>query len=349
MRAPSSFHSTAAGVNRSSAAPTSSADCASMGCSGRSTSSRNDASPASPPRHCGCGDRAEVAAEHRRAPHRRERDARRPRDRVGHHALERALAQPAEQERAQELCSGRGRAAEEVGDELAPPRLRPGAGRLADSAQRRIDLEQRERRRGRGRRQLAQRRPPHADRRVRQLARQVRDRDGHLVRAGLPQARGEGVDLREPGRRRRDRGRSACDLLKQHPKSMIAGRSRGFILGASRRLRVATETVEAKTAVLEAAVARAREHAGADAEDVERFVRAYYAHVAPEELAGRSDVDVAGAALAHRQLAAVRRPGETKVHVYTPSAEEHGWESPHTVVQTVSTTCRSSSTRSRWR
>ncbi len=98
---------------------------------------------------------------------------------------------------------------------------------------------------------------------------------------------------------------------------------------------MATETVEAKTAVLEAAVARAREHAGADAEDVERFVRAYYAHVAPEELAGRSDVDVAGAALAHRQLAAVRRPGETKVHVYTPSAEEHGWESPHTVVQTV--------------
>src|SRR5262249_31425028 len=54
-----------------------------------------------------------------------------------------------------------------------------------------------------------------------------------------------------------------------------------------------------------------------------------------EEVAGRSDVDVAGAALAHRHLAAVRRPGESKVHVYSPNAEEHGWESPHTVVQTV--------------
>ncbi|MEP7225632.1 MAG: NAD-glutamate dehydrogenase, partial [Actinomycetota bacterium] len=68
---------------------------------------------------------------------------------------------------------------------------------------------------------------------------------------------------------------------------------------------------------------------------MERFVRAYYAHVAPDDLSDRSDLELAGAALAHRSLALVRQPGETKVHVYTPNREEHGWESPHSVVETV--------------
>ena len=74
---------------------------------------------------------------------------------------------------------------------------------------------------------------------------------------------------------------------------------------------------------------------GDQAEDLERFVRAYYAHVAPDDLSDRSDVDLYGAALAHWNLARVRQPGEPKVHVYTPNVEEHGWESPHTVVETV--------------
>ncbi len=64
-------------------------------------------------------------------------------------------------------------------------------------------------------------------------------------------------------------------------------------------------------------------------------MRAYYAHVAPDDLNDRSDLDLYGAAVAHWNLARVRQPGESKVHVYTPSVEEHGWESPHTVVETV--------------
>src|SRR2546421_2550074 len=99
---------------------------------------------------------------------------------------------------------------------------------------------------------------------------------------------------------------------------------------------MATGPDEAKTAQLEAMVARLRETA--DAEQVPalvRFVRAYYAHVAPEDLADRAPSDALGAALAHWSLARVRRPGEIKVHVYTPNVEEHGWESTHTVVETV--------------
>ena len=64
-------------------------------------------------------------------------------------------------------------------------------------------------------------------------------------------------------------------------------------------------------------------------------MRAYYAHVAPDDLSDRSDLDLYGAAVAHWNLARVRQPGESKVHVYTPNVEEHGWESPHTVVETV--------------
>ena len=57
--------------------------------------------------------------------------------------------------------------------------------------------------------------------------------------------------------------------------------------------------------------------------------------MAPDDLDDRSDLDLFGAALAHWNLARVRRPGELKVHVYTPNIEEHGWESEHTVVETV--------------
>ena len=93
---------------------------------------------------------------------------------------------------------------------------------------------------------------------------------------------------------------------------------------------------DAKAAALEATVARVLEQADADdPEQLERFVRGYYEHVAPEDFVARSDVVLAGAALAHWRLLRVREPGETKVHVYAPTLEEHGWESPHTVVETV--------------
>ncbi|MBA3384941.1 MAG: NAD-glutamate dehydrogenase, partial [Actinobacteria bacterium] len=109
-----------------------------------------------------------------------------------------------------------------------------------------------------------------------------------------------------------------------------------FGWNAKRGPRLATSSDERKAALLEAAVARVHELVdGAQAEDVERFVRAYYAHVAPDDLSDRSDLDLYGAAVAHWNLARVRLPGELKVHVYTPTVEEHGWESPHTVVETV--------------
>jgi glutamate dehydrogenase len=99
---------------------------------------------------------------------------------------------------------------------------------------------------------------------------------------------------------------------------------------------VATRPDEAKSAVLEATVARARERIdGPEADELERFVRRYSEHVAPEDLVERSDLDLCGAALAHWSQLRFRSPGEAKVHVYTPNVEEHGWECTHTVVETV--------------
>src|SRR5437764_6116101 len=42
-----------------------------------------------------------------------------------------------------------------------------------------------------------------------------------------------------------------------------------------------------------------------------------------------------GAALAHWHLLQRRRPGEPKVHAYTPNLDEHGWQATHSVVEIV--------------
>jgi glutamate dehydrogenase len=65
------------------------------------------------------------------------------------------------------------------------------------------------------------------------------------------------------------------------------------------------------------------------------FLERYYRHVPTEDLAGRDPVDVYGAATSHRQLAAVHPQGTSNVRVFTPTLEEHGWSSGHTVVEVV--------------
>jgi glutamate dehydrogenase len=96
---------------------------------------------------------------------------------------------------------------------------------------------------------------------------------------------------------------------------------------------MAVKPEEAKAARVEEAVTQVRERLpAAQADQLERFVRAYFADAAPEDL---GDLDLYGAALAHWQLLQRRHPGAPKVHVYTPTFEEHGWQSPHSVVEIV--------------
>jgi glutamate dehydrogenase len=96
---------------------------------------------------------------------------------------------------------------------------------------------------------------------------------------------------------------------------------------------VTVKPEELKSALVEKAVAQVRDRVhGPEAAQVERFVRAYYADAAAEDVA---EFDLYGAALAHWHLLQRRRPGEPKVHVYTPRLEEHGWQSTHSVVEIV--------------
>src|ERR671915_373535 len=90
---------------------------------------------------------------------------------------------------------------------------------------------------------------------------------------------------------------------------------------------------ELEAALIDTVCSRVRERVGDDeAPQVEEFVRQYYRWVPPEDLAGCSPLDIYGAALAHWNFLRKRRPGETKVRVYNPQFEQHGWQSTHTVV-----------------
>ncbi len=65
------------------------------------------------------------------------------------------------------------------------------------------------------------------------------------------------------------------------------------------------------------------------------YLKRYYRHVADEDLAQRDPVDLAGGALSHRQLAGHRGQGKARVRVFTPTVDEHGWQTGHTVVEIV--------------
>ncbi|WP_030908756.1 NAD-glutamate dehydrogenase [Streptomyces sp. NRRL F-5126] len=65
------------------------------------------------------------------------------------------------------------------------------------------------------------------------------------------------------------------------------------------------------------------------------YLQRYYLHTAPEDLADRDPVDVFGAAVSHYRLAESRPQGTANVRVHTPTVEENGWTSPHSVVEVV--------------
>ncbi|WP_406450713.1 NAD-glutamate dehydrogenase [Streptomyces sp. NBC_00876] len=65
------------------------------------------------------------------------------------------------------------------------------------------------------------------------------------------------------------------------------------------------------------------------------YLQRYYLHTAPEDIAGRDPVDVFGAASSHYRLAQDRPQGTANVRVHTPTVEENGWTSSHSVVEVV--------------
>ncbi|MEU8528663.1 MULTISPECIES: NAD-glutamate dehydrogenase [Streptomyces] len=65
------------------------------------------------------------------------------------------------------------------------------------------------------------------------------------------------------------------------------------------------------------------------------YLQRYYLHTAPEDIEDRDPTDVFGAALSHFRLAENRPQGTANVRVHTPTVEENGWTSSHSVVEVV--------------
>ncbi|MCB1752674.1 MAG: NAD-glutamate dehydrogenase, partial [Gammaproteobacteria bacterium] len=61
----------------------------------------------------------------------------------------------------------------------------------------------------------------------------------------------------------------------------------------------------------------------------------YYRHVSPADLENIGATDLIGAVIAHWQLLRECRDGTPRIRVYNPGFEEHGWQSPHTIVEIV--------------
>jgi glutamate dehydrogenase len=68
---------------------------------------------------------------------------------------------------------------------------------------------------------------------------------------------------------------------------------------------------------------------------ITHFARQFYARCAPEDVLSVELEDLYGGLLSQWHLMGHRKPGVTLVHTYNPSAEEHGWQSPHTVIEII--------------
>src|ERR1700680_1165257 len=93
-------------------------------------------------------------------------------------------------------------------------------------------------------------------------------------------------------------------------------------------------THEQKQALLEPVLRIADQRLAAPAaKEARAFISQYYDNVDPEDLADRAAEDLYGAAMAQLAFARVFATGLPKLRVYNPRTEEHGWASPHTVIE----------------
>ena len=83
-----------------------------------------------------------------------------------------------------------------------------------------------------------------------------------------------------------------------------------------------------------AIVAAARSPKSVRGRDTKRFLQAYYANVDADDIAARDSTELASAALSHLRFARQRR-GRALVRVFNPTQREHGYSSPHTVIEMV--------------
>jgi glutamate dehydrogenase len=102
---------------------------------------------------------------------------------------------------------------------------------------------------------------------------------------------------------------------------------------------VSTATDQKKSELLDRAgeLAMARKGSGGPPHDeVGALIKAYYRHIAPEDVCERTEVDLYAALASQFRLADNRPQGRALVHVFTPSHADNGWSAGgHSVVEIV--------------
>ncbi len=99
---------------------------------------------------------------------------------------------------------------------------------------------------------------------------------------------------------------------------------------------MALRAEEAEAALIQSVCSRLPDHIAPELVDqCGAFVRQFYHWVPPEDLAGRSNRDLYGAAIAVWDFAGDRTPGSASVRAYNPGVGEDGWQSTNTIVEVV--------------
>ncbi|MFC3909278.1 NAD-glutamate dehydrogenase [Legionella dresdenensis] len=93
---------------------------------------------------------------------------------------------------------------------------------------------------------------------------------------------------------------------------------------------------EGKDLVIEAVVNKLNQKMSPDqAHLCTQFVRQFFSTVAMEDLSEWDIDDLYGAAVNYWSLIQQRKPHETKIRIYNPEFERHGWQTTHTVVEII--------------
>ncbi len=91
-----------------------------------------------------------------------------------------------------------------------------------------------------------------------------------------------------------------------------------------------------KAELLEETLQQVRDRvAPEEAEAALRFIGEYYRQVDAMDIVARSADDLYGAAMSHLQFLQRSRGQLPRIRAYNPTVPEHGWQSPHTIVEMV--------------
>lgn len=93
---------------------------------------------------------------------------------------------------------------------------------------------------------------------------------------------------------------------------------------------------EGKDLIIKAVADRIRRNMkGKQGVDCAEFIRQFYGTVSIDDLRAWDVDDQYGAAINFWDFIRVRAPEETKIHIYNPDFEKHGWQTTHTVVEVI--------------